>query len=125
MKQITTISGPMIAKGMRRIDGEQRDRRQDEHDGDDVAEIHGGDQAPDEVRPLDEEHGPGIQTPDHQPAHHHGRGGRTRDAERQHRQHGAGARRVVRGLGRDDALRLALSRSGRGGARSAWRGHSS
>ena len=121
MKQTTTISGPMIAKGMRRIDGEERHGREHQHDGDDVAEIHAGDQAPDEVGPLDEQHRPGIEAPDHQPAHHHGRGGRAGHAERQHRQHRAGAGGVVGGFRRDDALGLALAEVGSPRARTAWR----
>src|SRR5712672_3715200 len=48
--------------------GEQRHGREHQHEADHVAEVHGGDEAPDEVLVLDEEERAGIQAPHHQAA---------------------------------------------------------
>ena len=109
MKHTTTMSGPMIANGMRRIEANIGTVASTSDDGDDVAEVHRGDQAPDEIGPLDEQHRAGIQPPDHQPAHHHRGRRRAGHAQREHRQHRARAGGVVGGLRRDDALGLPLA----------------
>src|SRR6266849_2102628 len=66
--------------------GEERNRGKHYHEADDIAEIHGCDQAPDEVLVLDEEERPGIESPHHQAAEEDRRRARARDAEREHRQ---------------------------------------
>ena len=113
MKHTTTISGPMIANGMRRIEAKSGMVASTSTTATTLPRYMRGDQAPDEVRPLDEQHRAGVQAPDHQAAHHHRRRGRAGNAQRQHRQHGAAAGRVVGGLRRDDALRLALAEARR------------
>ena len=101
----------------RRNDAERhaQDGREDRHAGqhddeaDEIAEIHRGDQAPDEFLLFDEQHRPGLQAPDQEAAEQHRGGRRTGYAEREHRQQGRGARGVRRGLRRDHAFDLALA----------------
>ena len=103
---------------------EERHRREHDDEARDVAEVHRGDETPDEVLLLDEEQRPRLEPPDHEAAQQHRRGGRARDAEREHRQERAGAGGVRRGLRRDHALDAARCRSSRCRARSASRGRS-
>ena len=98
MKHTTTITGPMMANGMRRIDAKS---------GTVVSTTSTATMLPRymlAIRPQTKSGrsmnsmGPGIQAPDHQAAHHHRCRGRAGHAQRQHRQHGAAAGRVVGGL---------------------------
>ncbi len=58
---------------------------------------------------VDEQHRSRFQPPDNDPAKQDRRRGRTRNAQGQHRQHGAGARGVVRRLRRRDPVDVALA----------------
>src|SRR3989442_12974812 len=88
--------------------GEDRHGREDEDEADHVAEIHRGDQAPDEALVLDEEERPGVQAPHHQAAEQDRRRARARDAEREHGQQGGSAGGMRRRLRREHALHAAL-----------------
>ena len=66
--------------------GKHRNGEQHERNRNDVADIHRGDQPPDEILLIDEQHRPGVQSPDHQPAHHDGGRRGAGNAEREHRQ---------------------------------------
>ena len=77
-----------------------------------VAEIHGGDQAPDELLLLHEQERPRLKAPDQEAAEQHRGGGRARDAERQHGQERRGAGGVRCGFGRQHALDLPLPEIG-------------
>src|SRR5216683_4374683 len=88
---------------------EERHEGQHHHHPDDVAGVHARDEAPDEVRPLAEQHGTGLQAPDDEPAQHHRRGGAARDAEGDHGQQRSPPRRVGRRLRRHHPLDLALA----------------
>ncbi len=81
-----TISGGDHDEGIRIRAAKTGTRQQHQGDGDDVADIHRGDQAPDEILLVDEQHRPGIEAPDHQAAHHDRCGRRAGNAEREHRQ---------------------------------------
>ena len=104
--------------------GEQRHRRQHDDQPGDVAEVHAGDQSPDEVLVLDEQQRPRLQPPDHQAAEQHRGGRRAGNAERQHRQQRARSRGVRGGLRRDHAFDRALAELVADRARISWRGRS-
>jgi hypothetical protein len=67
MAHDTTIIGATAANGKRRIGGEDRHRVSTITRPTTVAEIHRGDQTPDEVLVLDEQQRTGIEPPHHQP----------------------------------------------------------
>ena len=60
-------------------EGDAQDGRENRHAGqhdeqaDDIAEIHRGNQAPDEFLLFDEQHRSGLQAPDQEAAEQHGR----------------------------------------------------
>ena len=89
--------------------GEQRHAGEHDDQAHDVAEIHAGDETPDEVLLLDEQQWSRLQAPDQQAAEQHGGGRRAGHAEREHRQQRRGAGGVRRGLRRHHAFDLALA----------------
>ena len=125
MKHTTTITGPMIANGMRRIEAKIGTVASTSTTATTLPRYMLAIRPQTKSGPLDEQHRAGIEAPDHQPAHHHRGGGGAGNAQRQHRQHGAGAGGMVGGLRRDDAFRLAVAEILARCARSAWRGRSS
>ena len=76
---------------------------------DDIAEIHRGNQAPDEFLLLDEQHRAGLQAPDQEAAEQDGRRRGAGHAEREHRQQCRGAGGMRGGLRRDHAFDFALA----------------
>ena len=65
---------------------EEGHRRQHHNQSCNIAEIHGGNQAPDEIFLLLEEQRPGLQAPYQQAAEQHGGSRRSGDTQCQHRQ---------------------------------------
>src|SRR5882762_332382 len=115
--------------------GEERDRGEHHHQADEVAEVHGSDQAPDEVLVLDEEERPGIEPPHHQAAEQDRSRAGAGNAKGEHRQQRGGAGGVRRGFGSEhafdtslaeallvlgEAFREVVAHEGRGD-RAAWR----
>ena len=107
--QDTTIIGAIAANGTRSTAANSGTVVSTMHQADDVAEIHRGDQAPDEILVLDEQQRPGIEAPHHQAAEQDRRGAGAGNAERQHRQQRGGAGGMRRGFRREHAFDAALA----------------
>src|SRR5215207_50294 len=75
--------------------GEQADERKIENEQHDVADIHAGDDCPDQLRVGVEELRPRLQPVHHEDEQEQGRRGRARNAEREQRHHGTAHARVV------------------------------
>src|SRR5260221_2083691 len=89
--------------------GEERHRGEHEDEADHVAEIHRGDQSPDEALVLDEQERPRVQAPQRQAAEQDRRRARARDAESEHRQERGSAGGVRRRLRSEHAFDAALA----------------
>src|SRR5262245_36265517 len=97
------------AEGNAQDRGKQRHASQYDQQSDDIAEIHRGDQTPDELLLLDEQQRTRLQAPDQEAPEQHRRGRRARNAERQHGQQRRGAGRMRGGFRRDHAFDLAAA----------------
>src|SRR5262249_44919581 len=87
--------------------GEERHGGQHHDQADEIGDVEAGDEAPDEVLLLDEQHRAGLETPDEEAAEQHGGGRGAGNPQGQHGQHGAGAGGMSGGLGSEDAFDLA------------------
>ncbi len=88
---------------------EQRNKGDVHQNSDEVRDIEGADQRPDEIRLRREQERSGLEPPDDHAGKQHRRGRRARDAKRHHRQHRACRSGVVGGLRRRDAVDGALA----------------
>jgi len=80
------MSGAMMLKGTPQDGREKPARSQHDDEADDIAEIHRGNQAPDEFLLFDEQHRSGLQAPDQEAAEQQPPPSRARHAQRKHRQ---------------------------------------
>ena len=104
MAQDTRIIGAIAEKGTRSTAAKSGTVVSTITSPDYIAEIHRGDQAPDEILVLDEHQRTGIEPPDHQAAEQDRRRAGAGNAERQHRQQRRGAGGMRRGFRREHPL---------------------